>query len=60
MHQSCKKNKYELEDKRGAIYCRDTNEEDDGNREDDLVRLDAPPPDVGEEVDRRAKSENIH
>jgi hypothetical protein len=33
------------------MYHCDTDKEDHGNREQDLVRLDAPPPDVEEEVD---------
>jgi hypothetical protein len=40
-------------------YHGDTNEEHHGNGEEDFVRLDPLSPDVREEVDRGAKSDNI-
>jgi hypothetical protein len=43
----------------GRMYHSDTNEENHGNREEDSVRLDPLSPDVGEKVDRGAKSDNI-
>jgi hypothetical protein len=43
----------------GRMYHSDTNEEHHGNREEDFVRLDPLSPDVREEVDRGAKSDNI-
>jgi hypothetical protein len=43
----------------GGTYHGDANEKKNRNREEDLVGLDAPPTDVEEEVDRRAKSEKV-